>query len=133
MEYLELVKGKELTRNNPFDGIDTQMDKSKRGAPIGKAIEEIIDDFDFSAPFKSVVPLLEVKSMILELQDDHWKSVKIEEVDKLILNCLGMELQLNANMPYGVLGEDLQIKVLINNPSPLNVILKQIKYEDKQA
>ena len=35
-------------------------------------------------------------------------------------------------MPYGVLGEDLQIKVLINNPSPLNVILKQIKYEDKQ-
>ena len=98
MEYLKLVKGKELTGNDPFDGIDTQWTRVKEGAPIGKAIEEIIDDFDFSAPFKSVVPLLEVKSMILELQDDHWKSVKIEEVDKLILNCLGMELRLNANI-----------------------------------
>ncbi len=131
MEYLKLVKGKELTRNDPFDSIDTQWTRVKGGALIGKAIEEIIDDFDFSAPYKSVVPLLEVKAMILELHNDHWKSVKIEEVDTLILNCLGMELQLNANMPYGVLGEDLQIKVLINNPSPLNVSLKQIKYEDK--
>ncbi len=131
MEYLELVKGKELTRNDPFDGIDNQWTRVKGGAPIGKAIEKIIDDFDFSAPYKSVVPLLEVKAMILELQNEHWKSVKKDEVDTLILNCLGMELQLNANMPYGVLGENLQIKLLVNNPSPLSVSLNQIKWKDQ--
>jgi LmbE family N-acetylglucosaminyl deacetylase len=131
MEYLELIKGKELTRNDPFEGINTQWTRVKGGAPIGKAIEKIIEDFDFSAPYKSVVPLLEVKAMILGLQDEHWKSVKNEEVDTLILNCLGIELQLNANMPYGVLGEDLQIKVLINNPSPLSVSLNGIQWKDQ--
>ena len=131
MEYLELIKGKELTRNDPFEGINTQWSRVKGGAPIGKAIEKIIEDFDFSAPYKSVVPLLEVKAMIIALQDEHWKNVKNEEVDTLILNCLGIELQLNANMPYGVLGEDLQIKVLINNSSPLSVSLNGIKWKDQ--
>ena len=45
----------------------------KGGLLSEKPLKKLIDDFDFSAPFKSVVPLLEVKSMILELQDDHWK------------------------------------------------------------
>ncbi len=131
MEYLELIKGKELTLNDPFEGINTQWSRVKEGAPIGKAIEKIIEDFDFSAPYKSVVPLLEVKAMIMELQDEHWKSVKNEEVDTLILNCLGIELQLNSNMPYGVLGEELQIKVLVNNPSPLSVSLNGIQWKDQ--
>ena len=69
--------------------------------------------------------------MIIALQDEHWKNVKNEEVDTLILNCLGIELQLNANMPYGVLGEDLQIKVLINNSSSLSVSLNGIKWKDQ--
>ena len=131
MEYLELIKGKELTLNDPFEGINTQWSRVKGGAPIGKAIEKIIEDFDFSTPYKSVVPLLEVKAMILELEDEHWKSVKKKEVDTLILNCLGIELQLNSNIPYGVLGEDLQIKVLVNNPSPLSVSLNDIQWKDQ--
>ena len=131
MEYLELIKGKELTLNDPFEGINTQWSRVNGGAPIGKAIEKIIEDFDFSAPYKSVVPLLEVKAMITELKDEHWKSVKNEEVDTLILNCLGIELQLNSNIPYGVFGEDLQIKVLVNNPSPLSVSLNDIQWKDQ--
>lgn len=131
IEYLELVKGKELTQNDPFEGINTQWTRLKGGAPIGKAIEKIIDDFDFSAPYKSVVPLLNVKEMISELVDEHWKKVKNNEVETVIMNCLGIKLQFNSNIPYGVLGEDLQMKVLINNPSPLNVSLNQIKFKDE--
>ena len=44
MEYLELVKGKKLTRNDPFDGINTQWTRLKAGRPIGNAIEKIIQD-----------------------------------------------------------------------------------------
>ena len=131
MEYLELVKGKKLTRNDPFDGINTQWTRLKAGRPIGNAIEKIIQDFDFSAPHKSVIPLLEVKTMITQLENEHWKKVKTEEINSLILNCLGMELQLNAQIPYGVMGENLQIKLLVNNPSPLSVSLDKIQWKDE--
>ena len=35
-------------------------------------------------------------------------------------------------MPYGVLGEDLTNKVLVNNPSHLNVSLNKLNMKDKQ-
>ena len=131
MEYLELVKGEKITQNDPFEGINTQWTRVKGGAPIGKAIEKIIDDFDFSAPFKSVTSLLEVKTMIMQLDDSHWKKIKTQEIKSLILQCLGIELQLNAQIPYGVLGENLQISFLVNNPSPLSVNLNSIQWKNK--
>jgi len=131
MEYLELVKGKKIISNDPFEGINTRWTRVKGGAPIGKAIEKIIDDFDFSAPFKSVASLLEVKKMIMQLEDIHWKNIKTQEIKSLILQCLGIELQLNAQIPYGVLGENLQISLLVNNPSPLSVSLKNIELKNK--
>lgn len=131
LEYLELVKGKKLTRDDPFDGINTQWTRVKGGTPIGKAIEKIIQNFDFSAPHKSVVPLLEVKTMISRLGNEHWKNIKTEEINALILNCLGIELQLNAQTPYGVLGENLQIELLVNNPSPLSVNLNNVQWRDE--
>ena len=129
MEYLELVKGKKLSTNNPFEGIDTKWTRIKGGSPIGKAINKIIDDFDFSAPYKSALPLLEVKAMIFQLNDTHWKKVKIKEINSLIVQCLGLKLQFNAQMPYGVVGEDLQLKLIANNPSPLTVVLKGIEFK----
>ncbi len=131
MEYLELVKGEKITQNDPFEGINTQWTRVKGGAPVGKAIEKIINDFDFSAPFKSVASLLEVKTMIMQLDDSHWKKIKTQEIKSLILQCLGIELQLNAQIPYGVLGENLQISFLVNNPSPLSVSLNSIQWKNK--
>ena len=86
MEYLELVKGEKITQNDPFEGINTQWTRVKGGAPVGKAIEKIIDDFDFSAPFKSVASLLEVKTMIMQLDDSHWKKIKPKKSKVLYFN-----------------------------------------------
>jgi LmbE family N-acetylglucosaminyl deacetylase len=130
-EYLELIKGKKLYSNNPFDGINTQWSRVKGGEPIGKAIEKIIENFDFSAPHKIAVPLLEVKAMIAQLENEHWKAIKTEEINTLILNCLGMELQFNAKIPYGVLGEKIQLQFVVNHPSPLNIRLENIEWKDQ--
>ena len=131
LEYLELVRGKMLTHNDPFDGINTRWTRVKGGAPIGEAIEKIIEDFDFSAPYKSVVPLLEVKTLISQLKDEHWKTIKIKEVNALIQSCLGIELQFNAQIPYGVVGERLPLRLLVNQSSPLKVRLKQMRWKDE--
>lgn len=131
-EYLNQIRGKKLQTNDPFEGINTQWSRVKGGIPIGKSVEKIIEDFDFSAPYKSVSSLLKVKAMVSQLEDEHWKGIKMQEIHSLILNCLGMKLQFNAQIPYGVLGEDLELKLLINNPSPLPVTLKKIQWKDQK-
>ncbi len=131
LEYFELIRGKKLTQNDPFDDINTQWTRVKGGTAIGKAIQKIIEDFDFSAPHKSVVPLLHVQKMITQLENKHWKKVKTEEITDLIINCLGIEFQLNAQIPYGVSGENLQMKLLVNNPSHLTVNLNRIQWKDE--
>ena len=67
----------------------------------------------------------------MQLDDSHWKKIKTQEIKSLILQCLGIELQLNAQIPYGVLGENLQISFLVNNPSPLSVSLNSIQLKNK--
>ncbi|MDA9597161.1 PIG-L family deacetylase [Flavobacteriaceae bacterium] len=131
IEYLELIKGTKLNSNNPFDGINTQWTRVKGGEPIGKAIEKIIDNFDFSAPYKSAVALLDVKAMIAQLENVHWKAIKTKEIDNLILNCLGVEIQFNAQIPYGVLGEKIQVQFVVNHPSPLNISVLNIQWKDQ--
>ena len=131
-EYLALVKGKNINSNDPFEGINTQWSRVKGGDKIGIAIEKIIGNFDFSAPYKSVAPLMAVKTLISQLEDNHWKEIKTKEISSLILNCLGMDLQFNSQIPFGVLGEDVELKLLVNNPSPIKVSLSQIKWRENQ-
>ncbi len=131
LEYLSLVKGKKLNSNDPFEGINTSWTRVKGGTPIQRAIIEIMKNFDFSAPHKSVLPLMEVKEQIEQLPDQHWRKVKGQEITNIILNCLGMDLQLNANLPYGTEGEEIQISLMANNPSPLAIRLENIAWKDQ--
>lgn len=128
IEYLELVKGKQLSQNDPFEGINTSWTRLKGGAAIGEAIQKIIDGFDFSAPYKSALALVEVKAMLDQLEEEHWKQIKIEEINKIIVACLGMEVQFNAGIPFGVRGEKLPVKFLVNNPSPVTVKIEKVQW-----
>ena len=42
MEYLELIKGKELTRNDPFEGINTQWSRVKGGLLSEKPLKKLL-------------------------------------------------------------------------------------------
>lgn len=128
IEYLELVKGKQLSQNDPFEGINTSWTRLKGGAAIGEAIQKIIDGFDFSAPYKSALALVEVKAMLDQLEEEHWKQIKIEEINKIIVACLGMEVQFNAGITFGVKGEKLPVKFLVNNPSPVTVKIEKVQW-----
>ena len=128
IEYLELVKGKQLSQNDPFEGINTSWTRLKGGAAIGEAIKKIIDGFDFSAPYKSALALVEVKAMLDQLEEEHWKQIKIEEINKIIVACLGMEVQFNSGIPFGVKGEKLPVKFLVNNPSPVTVKIEKVQW-----
>ena len=131
LEYLLLVKGKPLSGNNPFEGINTSWTRIKDGAAIDRIINEIITDFDFKNPIRSVPKLLKVKDLISKINNQHWKHIKLNEVKRIIINCLGLAIQVNADIPYGVKGESLSLNLIINNPSSEKVIIDKIILKNK--
>ena len=91
IEYLELVKGEKITQNDPFEGINTQWTRVKGGAPVGKAIDKIIDDYggvifgsagdsviaEFSSPLKAAEAAVSVQKAMKTMNQDKKEFLEI--------------------------------------------------------
>ena len=125
-EYLELINGSIPNKNNPFQGIDTNWSRVKGGKAIGLLIEEILADFNFEKPYKSIQQLLKIHSKIKALKPGHWRTVKLKEVTNLVQYCLGLRLQFNTSKPTGVANTLTEITLKALNPSPIKVSIEKI-------
>ncbi len=76
-EYLELINGNKPSNTNPLDGIDISWNRVEGGNNIKKQIEAIVSDFDIEKPYKSVSALAEVYQLIRNLENNHWKKIKL--------------------------------------------------------
>ena len=127
VEYLELIKGKPLNSNNPFEGINTSWTRLAGGAEIEKLIIDVINEFNFSKPYLSVSKLVLAHDKIKKLKNKHWSEIKSKEIEDVILRCLGVDLQANASVPYAIFGEEINIITKAVNPSPIKVIIKKLE------
>lgn len=125
LEYLEPIFGG-MPKDNVFEGIDTTWNRVKNGKVIGDFISEIIDSYDFKNPSNSISDLLKVYEMIQELEDGHWKKVKIEEVKELILACAGLYLEAVASTETAVGGELINIQIEATNRSNESFVLNSV-------
>ena len=125
-EYLELINGSIPNKNNPFQGINTNWSRVKGGKAIGLLIEEILADFNFEKPYKSIQQLLKIHSKIKTLEPGHWRTVKLKEVTNLVKYCLGLRLQFNTSKPTGVANTLTEITLKALNPSPIKVSIEKI-------
>ncbi|OUW35138.1 MAG: LmbE family protein [Flavobacteriaceae bacterium TMED179] len=122
-EYLELINGNKPSNTNPLDGIDISWNRVEGGNNIKKQIEAIVSDFDIEKPYKSVSALAEVYQLIRNLENNHWKKIKLAEVKKLIKNCLRLRLQFNTFKETGVPESYIPVEIKVINPSPISVKL----------
>jgi len=130
MEYLELIKGDlPKDKSNIFDGINTSWSRVKGGKPIGEKIDMILKTYDFTNPEQSISSLIQVKKMINKLPDGHWKSVKSQELDNIILNILGLYVVANADDQSASQGSEVDLSMEFTNRSSQSIKLKQIKVE----
>ncbi|KDN55522.1 PIG-L family deacetylase [Flavobacterium seoulense] len=126
-EYLELIKGQKLnSKSDIFDGIDTSWNRVKGGKPIGELISEIASKFNFAHPSASIPDLLKAYEMIQKLDDDHWKSIKLNEVKNTIANCAGLYLEAVAIEQQATPGSIIRLKVEAINRSPIVMELVSI-------
>lgn len=124
LEYLEFLKG-EKPENDIFDGINTTWTRVKDGAKIGTLVSKIDQEFRYDNPAKSLDDLLAVRKLIKALPDtEHWKNVKLTEVENLIYHCAGFFFEATAADFSAVTGEEINIKIEAVNRSDAKVFLK---------
>lgn len=128
-EYLELIKG-DLSAH-PLAGIDTRWTRVKGGANIGRQIDSLLENFDFKTPSNHLSELINIRKSIATLEDEHWKSIKLLEIDQIIQKCLGLKLYLNSPVATGVPQQSLEVSLQAHSPTPNDILLKEISFGEQ--
>lgn len=119
-EYLEYLKGEPLqNKTSVFDGIDTSWNRVKGGKPIGDLITVIARQYDFKNPSASIPNLVRAFGMIQALDENHWKTVKSEEIKKIIANCSGLFLEAVSSTQEATPGSVVKLNLEAINRSPV--------------
>ena len=97
-EYLEFLKGEfPQDTTNIFDGINTSWSRIEAGVAIGKILNPLLDSFNFQDPSTIVPQLVEAYRLLKDTKQGHWRSIKLKELEELIVACSGVFLEAVAN------------------------------------
>ena len=127
IEYLEFVKGNAPQhKNNLFEGIDTSWNRIKNGTAIAKILYDVEKNFDFKNPAASIPKLIEAYKLIKKIEDKHWRTVKTEEIEKIIYGCAGLFLEGVAEQQSYTPGSNINVKTEVINRSNTNIELLSV-------
>ena len=128
MEYLELLKGSMPdTKTNVTEGIDISWSRIKGGKDIGKDISHILDNFDFVSPQSHIGELLEIREKIKLLEDDHWRPIKLAEIESIIEACAGFYFEGVADEYILSEGDKFELTLEMIVRSDVPVLVRSIK------
>jgi LmbE family N-acetylglucosaminyl deacetylase len=126
-EYLEFLKGEALkNKSNIFDGIDTTWNRLKGGRAIGEILTQAEKNFDFKNPSASIPQLVKAYDLIQNLEDEHWKNIKSEELKKIISGCAGLYLEASTDSQDATPGSTIKVKLEAINRSEIKMDLNTI-------
>ncbi len=122
IEFLEFTKGKE-PKASPFDNVDFSWNRLKNTGVYQKIVSKLIASYDPEHPEASVMDLINLYKSLEELKDDFWRIKKQQEVKDLIVNCLGLYMEVKASDYFAAPGTALKLDVemIARNSAKINV------------
>ena len=124
-EFLEHVKGERAVKNI-FEGIDTTWNRVRGGMKIQPLVVHALEEFNPENP-STIVPLLfKIRNEILTIGNSVWKDRKLQETEQLIVNCLGLFIEVTATHYQSSPGEKIKSSIEILNRSPANMQIEGI-------
>lgn len=94
-EFFKHVKGVEA-REDIFDDVPTGLERISGARNFQALVSKAMSEFDHSDPSSIVPVLLEARKAAADIKDAHWKKIKVDEVNQLIQNCLGLWVEANT-------------------------------------
>lgn len=127
LEYLQHEKGYK-PENDVFEGIETTWDRVEGGQEISKLVDRIISKYDPMHPEKIVADLLMLREDVQSLEDEFWKTRKINEIDQLIYAVTGLFLEVKANDFTAAPGEQINLVIEAINRSDASITLESVRF-----
>ncbi|EIA07398.1 PIG-L family deacetylase [Flavobacterium frigoris] len=126
-EYLEFINGEKSKDNsNLFEGIDTSWNRVKGGRKIGELLTLIVSQYDFSNPSASIPNLVKAYQMIQTLEENHWKTLKSNELTNIIAACSGLYLEAVSQNQEATPGSTVNLKLEAINRSAIKMDLLSV-------
>jgi LmbE family N-acetylglucosaminyl deacetylase len=133
-EYIEFLKGDfPKDKTNIFDGINTTWSRVENGAAIGTILNQVEADFDFTNPSKHLPQLLKAHHLIASLSDQHWRNLKLEQIETIIQSVIGLHLEAFSDSAITNPGNTSKIKIDVLNRSNIDFTLKSISLSSETA
>ncbi len=126
-EYFSTLAG-DSAKKDLMDGIITDWTRIPKDGPIvQQKINQIIQNYQFEHPEKSVDALVSLYQLIQGI-DYHeiWWYKKKQEVEDLIIACSGLFVEATTDVEYAVPGEKLNVSLFVNKRNNVNIQLDQI-------
>lgn len=128
LEYLEFLKGdKPQVKDDPFYGINTSWTRVKGGEMVKPLVHQLISDYDFLAPEKSIPQLVNIYKAIKKTEDPFWRNRKLQEVKELIAACSGLFYEIKSSQHKVVPGDSLLLDFEVVKRLGADITLKSIK------
>lgn len=134
VDYLAHVAG-DLAAEDLFDEIDLTWNRIEGGSEIDALLKEAYAQFNPEKPSEIVPILVEVRTKLLDLQNSsdetsqYWASIKLRDLDEVILGCLGLWLEATGTEFSATKGDSVQIAVEALNRSDISVELKKVDFQ----
>ena len=123
-EYIEFLKGEPLNGSNDiFAGIDTSWNRVEGGNAVGLILNKIEKEFNFVNPAAHLPQLLEAYKLLQNIKDEHWKTIKTNELKIIIEACAGLYLEVSAASPHAAPNSDVALRMEVLNRSTTSIKL----------
>ena len=119
IEYFTTIKG-EKPVNDLMEGIDSTSYKTEKATAYFNAVKELINNFDYSNPKKSVAGLETLSRTYIQIGSLITKE-KQEAVKNLIAACSGLFMEATAINQMNVIGDSLKLRLIVNNRAGANI------------
>lgn len=125
-EYIELLKGEMPKENDVFDGINTTWSRVQGGKAVGDILYKVEENFDFQKPSKHIPELVKAYQLLQKVEDEHWRTLKSEELKKIILASAGLYLEASSGSSSATPGSKAIVNIEAINRTAPSVTLKEI-------
>jgi LmbE family N-acetylglucosaminyl deacetylase len=137
MEYFKYLKG-DSCKNNVLENIDLTWSRMKGTLEIQKAIDACIKQFNDNSPNEILPQLVNVYQLINGFITEgqtakHWKKIKLQEVEQLILSCAGLWIECSADDYSVVPGGSFLLKCEVAARSKSNIKINKINFENQDS
>ncbi|HZY10417.1 MAG TPA: hypothetical protein VFF29_04615, partial [Bacteroidota bacterium] len=128
LNYFVHIAG-DSAKNDLFDGIDLNWSRVVCGDKIGAILTRAYQNFKPENP-SAVLPLLiDAYTAMEKIQDEFWIHIKRQELQTVILSCLGLWTEAIASEYFLPPGDSVKISSTIINRSQFPLTLKKLNYQ----